>query len=482
MIGFAEYRAYDAIGLAQLVRQRDVSSAELADVALAAIERLNPQLNAVIRIIDGRARTLAGADHLTPEALFRGVPFLLKDSGVSVASVPTEYGSRYFKGYTRPYDSEIVRRYKQAGFAILGKTNLSELGSSCSCETMATATMHNPWDLNRIPGISSGGSAAAVAAGLVPAAYATDAGGSIRGPAAWCGLVGLKPSRGRMTYAPDAGEQWSGLATQHVVTRTVRDSAAILDCTAGSVAGDPYCAPPPERNFLTEVTSNPGSLRIGFSATGPNGKPFEAETRAGLLRCAKILEELGHRVEEVSPHWDHALIGEIMGCVAACAVTELVTRHERETGIEPSSDNLEHTNVTLLAMGRRLSAFDLLAAREKINRVSRSFAAFFDTHDIWLTPTMGDVAPPVGYLDSNSPDVTLLLQRFSEFYRFNSVYNVSGLPAITLPLHSSDLGLPIGMMFGAGYGKEGVLFRLAGQLERAADWSDQHPAHSLWSQ
>ncbi|MFZ1088352.1 MAG: amidase family protein, partial [Xanthobacteraceae bacterium] len=152
MIGFAEYRAYDAIGLAQLVRQRDVSSAELADVALAAIERLNPQLNAVIRIIDGRARTLAGADHLTPEALFRGVPFLLKDSGVSVASVPTEYGSRYFKGYTRPYDSEIVRRYKQAGFAILGKTNLSELGSSCSCETMATATMHNPWDLNRIPG------------------------------------------------------------------------------------------------------------------------------------------------------------------------------------------------------------------------------------------------------------------------------------------------------------------------------------------
>ena len=261
----------------------------------------------------------------------------------------------------------------------------------------------------------------------------------------------------------------------------MRDSAAILDCTAGPVAGDPYCAPPPERNFLAEVTSNPGSLRIGFTATAANGTPFEAQTRAGLIRCAKLLEELGHRVEEVSPHWDHALIGEIMGCVAACAVTELVTRRERETGIVPSSDNLEHTNVALLAMGRRLTASDLLAAREKINRVSRTFAAFFETRDIWLTPTMGDVAPPIGYLDSNAPDVSLLFQRFSELYQFNSVYNVVGLPAITLPLHASDLGLPIGMMFGAGYGKEGVLFRLAGQLEQAVGWSDRNPAHSLWS-
>jgi Asp-tRNA(Asn)/Glu-tRNA(Gln) amidotransferase A subunit family amidase len=407
---------------------------------------------------------------------------LLKDTGVSLAGVPTEYGSRYFKGYTRAHDSEIVRRYKQAGFVIVGKTNPSELGTSCSCETIATGAMHNPWDLDRIPGISSGGSAAAVAAGIVPAAYATDAGGSIRGPAAWCGLVGLKPSRGRITYAPDAGEQWNGLATQHVVTHTVRDCAAILDCSAGAVAGDPYATPRPARDFLAEVTSNPGSLHIGFAPTGPNGTPFEEETRAGLLKSVRLLEELGHRVEEVSPQWDHALIGEIMGCVAACAVAELVGRRERETAIAPSSDNLEHANVTLLAMGRQHSALDLLAAREKINRVSRSFAAFFDTRDIWLTPTMGDVAPPLGYLDSNAPDVTLLFQRFSGLYRFNSIYNVSGLPAITLPLHSSHRGLPIGMMFGAGYGKEGLLFRLAGQLEEAVGWSARHPVHSLWNQ
>ncbi len=511
MMTFHEYCAHDAVSLGQLVRRRDVSAAELVELALSAIERLNPRLNAVVRTLPDMAR--AAAQQVSLQSPFAGIPLLLKDTSVSVAGVPTEYGSRYFRGYTRTYDSDIVRRYKEAGFIIIGKTNCSEMGTSCSCETIATGRLHNPWDLDRIPGISSGGSAAAVAAGIVPAAHATDAGGSIRGPAACCGLVGLKPSRGRISYAPDAGEQWNGLASQHVVTRSVRDCAAILDISAGTVAGDPYTAPSPERTFLAEVASPPQALRIGLATSGPNAAPFADEVHAAVLKTAALLQELGHRVEEVSPQWDNALVGDIMVCVASGAVAELVARRERETGTRPTrlrgssktvarwlqamsafaplrealriayssiDPKLEYANFALLGIGRGLSAVDIMAAREKINQVSRSFAVFFENHDIWLTPTMGDVAPPQGYLDSSSTNVALLMQRFTELYRFNSVYNITGLPAITLPLHASKTGLPIGMLFGAGYGKEGLLFRLAGQLEQAASWADRHPVHSLW--
>jgi amidase len=421
---FKEYREYDALGLADLVRRRQVSIPELVESALQAIELLNPRLNAVVRVLPEAGR---GAEsQANADGLFRGVPFLLKDTGVSLANVPPEYGSRYFKGYSRSYDSEIVRRYKNAGLIILGKTNCSELGSSCSAENVANGPLRNPWDLQRIPGISSGGSAAAVAAGMVPAAHATDAGGSIRGPAAWCGLVGLKPTRGRISYAPDAAEHWSGLGTQHVVARTVRDSAAMLDCTAGPVPGDPHRAPLPERSFLTEVTVDPGKLRIGFAADGPNRMPFAEETRMAVMKAAHLLEDLGHEVEEISPNWDPLLMGEAMGCIAACAATEAVTQREMETGVSPSAEMLEQSNLALLTQGRKLSAMDLMRALKKINAVSRSFTAFFETHDVWLTPTMSDVAPQLRYLDSNSPDVDLLVKRFSELYRFNSIYNASG--------------------------------------------------------
>jgi Asp-tRNA(Asn)/Glu-tRNA(Gln) amidotransferase A subunit family amidase len=479
MANFQEYHEYDAMGLADLVRRRQTSATELVECALSAIERLNPRLNAVVRILADAARS--EARKTIPDGPFSGVPFLLKDTGVSLSGVPTEYGSRYFKNYTRPYDSEIVRRYKQAGFIIVGKANCSELGTSCSAETVATGPMCNPWDLERIAGISSGGSAAAVAAGIVPAAHATDAGGSIRGPAAWCGLVGLKPTRGRISYAPDAGEHWSGLATQHVVSRSVRDCAAILDCTAGPVSGDPHIAPLPERPFLAEVTTDPGVLRIGFTTEGPKGMAFEEETRASLFRTARALDDLGHQVEDASPAWDSALMGEAIGWIAACALSEAVTQREIETGVPPSVEMLECSNWTLLERGRKMSALDLMSALKKINAVSRPFAAFFESHDIWLTPTMGGLPPPLGHLDSSSSDVGILVTRFSELYRFNSIYNGSGLPAITLPLHSSRGGLPIGMMFGAGFGKEAILFRLAAQLERAMPWADRHPHHSLWT-
>lgn len=478
MVSLKQYREYDALGLADLVRRREASPAELIGCALEAIERFNPELNAIVRVRpDAASVAIPEAD---ANGLLYGAPFLLKDTSVSLAGVPTEYGSRYFKGYTRNYDSEIVRRYKKAGLAIIGKANCSECGSSCSAENAANGRLHNPWDLQRIPGISSGGSAAAVAAGIVPAAHATDAGGSIRGPASWCGLVGLKPTRGRISYAPDAGEHWSGLGTQHVVSRSVRDSAAILDCTAGPVAGDPYAAPLPKQSYVDLVAKQPGRLRVGFAPDWRGNGPFTEETRDAVIATARLLESLGHEVGEASPEWDVALMGEAMGSIAACALAELVAHREKETGAPPTKETMEHANLALLAQGRKLSAVELAAALKKVNVVSRSFVAFFGNHDVWLTPTMGDVAPALGYLDSNAADVELLVQRFSEFYRFNSVYNASGLPAITLPLHSSREGLPIGMMFGASFGQEGLLLQLAGQLERALPWKDRHAPHSIW--
>jgi amidase len=271
------------------------------------------------------------------------------------------------------------------------------------------------------------------------------------------------------------GESWLGLGTQHVVTRSVRDSAAVLDLTCGYMAGDPYVAPPPLGSYLSEVTSPPEKLRIGFSQVRVNGEHFPKETLAALNSTAKLLESLGHTIEEESPTYDRSLVGEIMGVASAYALTELVSARQRETGIEPSEHNLELANVMSLAKGRALTTSDLMQTYKKINTVARAFASFFDAFDIWLTPTMSDVAPPLGYLDSSSPDVDLLISRFSELYQFNSVYNISGLPAITLPLHSSTDGMPIGVMFGAGFGKEATLFRLSGQLERAKPWRKRHP-------
>jgi amidase len=472
-------RQHDARGLAALVRTKQVSPTELIRGTLDAIMQLNPSLNAVVTVLADQA--LAHAKKGSGEGPFGGVPLLLKDQSVSLAGVPTGCGSRYFQGWTRPFDNEIVRRYKQAGFIIVGKTNTSELGTSGSCDTVATGAMRNPWDVRLIPGSSSGGSAAAVAAGIVPVAHATDAGGSLRGPAAWCGLVGLKPSRGRISYAPDAGEHWLGLATQHVVTRTVGDSAAVLDCAAGPVPGDPYLTPLPSRPFADSVTQDPGRLRIGYAAKGASGPPVEGEILDALHTTARLLEQLGHDVEEAAPDWNAELLGEAVMAICAAMVAEAVEERRAVTGIEPSSAVLEKSNLHLWEQGRRLGAIDLLRATRKLNVVSRSFSQFFETHDVWLTPTMGGMPPQVGYLDSMTDDIAELYRRLWGFFRFNSVYNATGLPAITLPLHQSRDGLPIGMMLGARFGNESLLFQLAGQLERAATWGARHPALSIWA-
>jgi len=478
VIDLDDYAEHDGVGLAALIRAGELTPEEAVMASLAAIESLNPQLNAVTRILADDA--LSAARGPLPDGPFRGVPFLVKDLIVSMAGIPTECGSRFFKGWSRAHDSEIIKRWKASGLVIVGKTNTPELGSSGSTEPIATGATHNPWHRDHTPGGSSGGSAAAVASGIVPMAHANDAGGSIRGPASCCGLVGLKPTRGRNSLGPDAGEYWSGLVVEHIVSRSLRDTAALLDCTAGAVAGDPYIAPLPERPYLEELTREPGCLKIGLATEGPAGMAFDADCLRAVTETARTLEQLGHQVEIVSPRWDTESLGEAVMDIFAAATAWDIEDRAVATGVKPSNELLENTNLWLWERGRRLDAIGLLRATRRLNEASRSFASFFEDHDIWMTPTMAQLPPKLGYLDSNLEDAEQFFERLWRFNPFNSIYNATGLPAITLPLHMSASGLPVGIMLGARFGGEDVLMRLSAQLETAHPWQHRHPSVSLW--
>jgi amidase len=311
-------------------------------------------------------------------------------------------------------------------------------------------------------------------------AHANDAGGSIRGPASCCGLVGLKPTRGRTPLGPDAGEYWNGLVSEHVVSRSLRDTAALLDCTAGPAVGDPYVAPAPQRPYLTELNRPAGRLRIGLAKEVPRGAAFHPECLDATKKTAALLESLGHDVEEAAPNWDAELLGEALMDIFAVAVARDVADREAATGIAPSGAVLEKNTLWLHERGRRLSAIDLSRAVSKLNSISRQFAGFFEHYDCWLTPTMAQLPPELGHLYADVDDVELFFERLWAFNPLNSVYNVTGLPAITLPLQMSESGLPIGMMLGAAFGREDLLFRLAAQLEDAEPWAKRHPPISLW--
>lgn len=477
--GFKEYRDHDAVGLADLVRRGEVTPVETVTAALNAVERLNPRLNAVVATFADAALTAARGP--LPDGPLRGVPFLPKDLTVSLAGIATECGSRYFKGWVRGFDSELVRRWRRAGLVLIGKSNTPELGSSGSTEPVATGTTRNPWRPEHTPGGSSGGGAAAVASGMVPAAHANDAGGSIRGPASCCGLVGLKPTRGRNSLGPDAAEYWNGMVVEHVVTRSVRDSAAVLDATAGRATGDPQAAPPPPRPYREDVTRDPGRLRIGFVTSGPRGLALDPACLDAVTGTAGLLADLGHDVREASPEWDVDALGAGVMAVFAADVGRAIEDRHAATGIPPSRQVLENNNLWLWERARRLTAIDLLRAESKLNTVSRQFARFFEDNDIWLTPTMAKLPPRLGHLHADADDVETFFERLWTFNPFNSVYNVSGQPAISLPLQMSPEGLPVGVMLGAQFGAEDVLFRLAGQLEVARPWRDRHPPISLWA-
>ncbi len=479
-MSFDDYTAHDALGLAALVRKGEVSPAELVDAAIERIERHNPTLNAVVvrQFEAARARAAASEtqSQTLPEGTFLGVPFLNKDLGFQEAGVAMTNGSRAYKDHVAPRDSGMIADYRRAGLIFCGRTNSPENGLCSTTEPALHGPSRNPWDPLRTPGGSSGGSAAAVAAGMVPAASASDGGGSIRIPASCCGLFGLKPTRARVSAAPLGGDAWNGLSCKHAVTRSVRDSAALLDVVDGPRPGDPFAAPPKARPYLDEVSIEPGRLRIGFSTEPLYDQPVDAACRAALDDAAKLCEELGHEVEAAAPDYDRAALRAAWLAIVAANQADAAEDARVVLGRAPGPDDLEPWTRTLVAQGQALSAGQLVAILRSMHLESRKVAAFHETYDIFLTPTLAKPPVPIGEVDMSFGAAAAFMPRTTGFSPYTRLANCTDQPSMSVPLTWSEADLPIGTMFTARFGDEAMLFRLAGPLERARPWFDRTPA------
>ncbi len=483
----------DALGLAELVRRKEVTPLELVDAAIARAEALNPRLNAIVDAHYDRARKQAGAE--LPAGPFHGVPFLLKEILGDDAGTVTTNGCRFYEGLKAERDSELVRRFKAAGLVVLGKTNVPEFGLVPITESEMHGPAHNPWALDRTVGGSSGGSGAAVAARIVPMAHANDGGGSIRIPASCGGVFGLKPTRGRNPFGPERSEGWHGLVVEHALTISVRDSAALLDATAGPDGGSPYFPPPKELPYAEEAAREPGRLKIGFTVASTLGKSVHPDCVAAVKDAAALCESLGHRVEEAAPPIDRQKVAHAFLVLISAEVSAEVDRVATLRGRRPRANELELPSWLLYNAGRRFTAAELAGAVVTLRAVAREQAAWFEQHDLLLTPTLA--APPVriGELQPKPMEKVLLslLRRFPigallrkalneladkvgfEFAPFTEVANVTGQPAMSVPLYWNKEGLPIGAHFVGRFGAEGTLFRLAAQLERARPWAARRP-------
>jgi Asp-tRNA(Asn)/Glu-tRNA(Gln) amidotransferase A subunit family amidase len=471
--GFADYERYDALGLAELVRRRAVTPEALLEAAIERVEARNPAVNAVtMPLYDlGRRAIAAGL----PDGPLRGVPFLMKDLTAAVAGVAMTRGSRFFADAPPAAgDSEHVKRLRRAGLVIFGRTNTCELGLSLTCEPRLHGPTRNPWDPSRISGGSSGGAAAAVGARILPMAHATDGFGSIRAPAACCGLVGLKPTRARNTFAPYAGEGLGGLSAEHAVTLSVRDSAALLDATHGPGPGDPYAAPPPARPFLDEVGADPGRLRIAFTNLSPNGAPVDAACGALLAEIARLCSSLGHQVEEADPEIDRSAVVDTFLTLAAANTVVNLGSHPTK-GRPAGPDEVERVTWATGQMGARLTGADYVRATQAAHRLGRQMAAFHTRYDALLTPGLAVPPVPLGWLDMMMEDVHEYWRRVFAFSPFTVWFNITGQPAMVLPLGWSAAGLPLAVQLVARFGDEATLFRLAAQLEAARPWFDRRP-------
>jgi amidase len=475
--GFAEYEAYDGLGLAELVRQGQVSPDELLDAAIERVEARNGAVNAVISRLDDRARQAIAAG--LPDGPFRGVPFLLKDLGGWLAGDRVTRGSRFFADTPPVAESSVhVGRLQAAGLVIFGRTNSCELGLSLTCEPREYGPTRSPWDTDRIAGGSSGGAAAAVGARMLPLAHASDGFGSIRAPAACCGLVGLKPTRGRNTQAPYAGEGLGGCSTEHAVTRSVRDTAALLDATSGPGPGDPYAAPPPARPFRAEAGAAPGRLRIACTAKAPNGAPVAPEYLATLQATATLCADLGHRVAAADPAVDGELV--VPTFLTLAAVNTVVNLASHPTKGRPARPGeVENVTFNTGTLGEQSAAADYVRATQTMHRLGRQMAAFHQRYDLLLTPGLGTLPPPIGWIDMMMDDVHEYWRRVFTFSPFTVWFNLTGQPAMMLPLGRSDSGFPIAVQLVARFGDEAMLIRLGSQLEAARPWFERQPPVAL---
>lgn len=493
MKGFKEYDAYDALGLGELVQKGEVSAVELLEEAIGRTEQLNPTINAVIRPMYDIARAQAK----TPvEGPFMGVPFLLKDLIASFAGVEQTNGSRFFRGHVPTEDSEYVKRFKKAGLNIFGKTNTPEFGITPSTEPELSGPCRNPWDPLRSPGGSSGGAAAAVAAGIVPMASASDGGGSIRIPASCSGLFGLKPTRGRVPSGPDHPDGWFNFIAEHVVSRSVRDSAHMLDALQGTYPAQVLRIAPPAKTYASAIERKPKKLKIAFSIDPALGESLNAECKDGVLDTVKLLESMGHTVEEVRlpiAREDFIYAYTVLVC---SEITATLADGERQLGRKAKASDFEVRTWALAKLGRSFHGGDVAQAVWTLNMFSRQWMNFFEPYDALLTSTLGDLPVPVGGLRPTPTELIELKalsylpigqiakrrdfvlksgKRVFNYCSQTMAANVTGQPSMSVPLHWSSTGLPIGMMFTGRFGEEDVLLNLAAQLEQAKPWADKRP-------
>jgi amidase len=469
----SEYARHDATGLRELIRRGDVSPDEVRDAALDAIEEVEPRINAIVS--GPYDEPISGS----PDGPFGGVPFVLKDLGAPAAGYPLGLGSRLFEGFVPDADSTLMTRFRAAGLVTLARAASPEFGYNADTAPVVNGPTRNPWDTDRIPGGSSGGSAAIVAARAVPMAHASDGGGSIRIPASCCGLVGLKPTRGRTPPGPQIGEALDGLAIDFAVTRTVRDAAALLDAVTGPAAGDKYYVARPDRPYAEEVGADPGRLRVAVRIESFSGMDTAPEVAAAVEGVARCLEEAGHSVEPASPPLDVEQFHASNLTIWTASIAFLATAFAEMLGREAGPDNVEAAAWAAIEHGRRLTAFDLAAAEQVQNVISRTFGEFLDEYDLFLTPTLPVPPLPVGSFDHNHPKHTTAQSWFDEvlpFIPFTPIANTTGQPSLSLPLGMSSDGLPIGVMLGAQSLREDVLLRVAAQLEQAMPWGERLPA------
>lgn len=469
----------DATAQADLVRSGDASPKELVEAAIARIEKLNPQLDAVIRTRFDKAREEAAGD--IPDGPFKGVPFLLKDLGATVAGEPCGFGIGPMADIPFPETSYLASMFRQAGFIVLGRTNVPEFGTTVTTEPKSFPPARNPWNTSHSTGGSSGGSAAAVAAGMVSAAHANDGGGSIRIPASECGLVGLKPTRARVSQGPAIGEGWAGGTIDGAVTRTVRDAAAILDTISRPMLGEPYYPPPLPGPLSAEVGRDPGKLRIGFiDRPGLNGQTVDGyldspDCRQAVASTVKLLSSLGHSVEPGGPQaMFEEQFGQVFGAIIAADTEASFQAFEMLLGRPIREDEIEPRNATYRHIGKSLSAVDYLNARTWLGMWVRRMAEWWTSYDVLVTPTLGGPPPELGWFTSDGPEQEGA--RIVSFIPYTAQFNMTGQPAVSLPLHWSADGLPVGVQFVGAYGREDLLVRLAAQLEQAAPWADRRPA------
>ena len=473
MVNPDEVTWLDATAQADLVRRKKLKPIELVEAAINRIERLNPTLNAVVTTMYEEARTAATGR--LPEGPFSGVPFLLKDLIAGYSGVRMTCGSAFLSDYVSAHDSELVVRYKRSGLIILGKTNVPEFGILPTTESRLHGPAHNPWGITCTPGGSSGGSAAAVAAGLVPMAHGNDGGGSIRIPASCCGLFGLKPTRARNPLGPDFGDMGSGLIAEHAITRTVRDSAALLDATAGPDVGDPYWAPQPERPFIDEVGADPGRLRIAFTTQPLTEVKIHPDCVSAVFDAAELCAELGHDVIEVKMDLPGQLVMQSFASVWSALAAWSIDGMALATGRAPTPEQFEPLTWALAERARQQSSSAYLIAVTTLQRLSRQVARFCLDFDVLLTPTLAQPPLPLGSFFAPPDNPWQALFRAAEFIPFTPLCNITGQPAMSVPLYWNSEKLPIGSHFVGRFGDEATLFRLAAQLEAAQPWADKRP-------